>query len=74
MANPRNTNKKPPKLPRPPMRRTDPSKGEGPNWRGVVLFLGMAALLLLAFYAHQNQTAASTRELGFGEFDPCSKY
>ena len=69
MANPRNSSKKPPKLPRPPMRRTDPSKGEGPNWRGVVLFLGMAALLLLAFYAHQNQTAASMRELSFAEFE-----
>ncbi|NDA10425.1 MAG: ATP-dependent metallopeptidase FtsH/Yme1/Tma family protein, partial [Verrucomicrobia bacterium] len=51
------------------MRRTDPSKGEGPNWRGVVLFLGMAALLLMAFYAHQSQTAASTRELTFAEFE-----
>ena len=69
MANPRNPSKKPPKLPRPPMRRTDPNKGEGPNWRGVVLFLGMAALLLLAFYAHQNQTAASMRELSFAEFE-----
>jgi cell division protease FtsH len=69
MATPRNPNKKPPKLPRPPARRTDPSKGEGPNWRGVVLFLGMAALLLLAFYAHQNQTAASTRDLTFAEFE-----
>ena len=69
MANSRNANKKPPKLPRPPVRRTDPSKGDGPNWRGVVLFLGMAALLLLAFYAHQNQTAASTRELSFAEFE-----
>ena len=69
MATPRNLNKKPPKLPRPPARRTDPSKGEGPNWRGVVLFLGMAALLLLAFYAHQNQTAASTRDLTFAEFE-----
>jgi cell division protease FtsH len=35
----------------------------------VVLFLGMAALLLLAFYAHQNQTAASTRDLTFAEFE-----
>ena len=69
MATPRNPNKKPPKLPRPPVRRTDPSKGDGPNWRGVVLFLGMAALLLLAFYAHQNQTAASTRDLTFAEFE-----
>ena len=69
MANPRNPSKKPPKLPRPPARRTDPSKGDGPNWRGVVLFLGMAALLLLAFYAHQNQTAASMRELSFAEFE-----
>ena len=69
MANPRNMNKKPPKLPRPPMRRTDPGKGDGPNWRGVVLFLGMASLLLLAFYAHQSQTAASTRELSFAEFE-----
>ncbi|NCZ96459.1 ATP-dependent metallopeptidase FtsH/Yme1/Tma family protein [bacterium] len=51
------------------MRRTDPSKGEGPNWRGVVLFLGMAALLLMAFYAHQSQTAASMRELTFAEFE-----
>jgi len=68
MATSRN-NKKPPKLPRPPMRRTDPSKGDGPNWRGVVLFLGMAALLLLAFYAHQNQTAASMRDLTFAEFE-----
>jgi len=31
--------------------------------------LGMAALLLLAFYAHQNQTAAATRELSFAEFE-----
>ena len=69
MANPRNPSKKPPKLPRPPARRTDPNKGDGPNWRGVVLFLGMAALLLLAFYAHQNQTAASMRELSFAEFE-----
>jgi len=68
MATSRN-NKKPPKLPRPPMRRTDPSKGDGPNWRGVVLFLGMAALLLMAFYAHQSQTAASMRDLSFAEFE-----
>ena len=33
------------------------------------MFLGMAALLLLAFYAHQNQTAASTRDLTFAEFE-----
>ena len=29
----------------------------------------MAALLPLAFYAHQNQTAASMRELSFAEFE-----
>ena len=62
-------NRKPPKLPRPPARRQDPSKGEGPNWRGVVLFLVSTAILLLAFYAHQNQSAASTRELSFAEFE-----
>ena len=51
------------------MRRPDPAKGDGPNWRGVVLFLVSASVLLLAFYAHQNQNAASVRDLTFSEFE-----
>ena len=69
MPAPRSGNRKPPKLPKPPVRRQDPSKGDGPNWRGVVLFLVSTSILLLAFYAHQNQSAASTRELSFAEFE-----
>lgn len=69
MPNPRSNSRKPPKLPRPPVRRQDPNKADGPNWRGVVLFLVSASVLLLAFYAHQSQNAASVRDLTFAEFE-----
>ncbi|GAB4244685.1 MAG: ATP-dependent zinc metalloprotease FtsH [Candidatus Methylacidiphilales bacterium] len=60
---------KPPKLPKAPprRRREDPNSNAG-NWRGLILFGVLLAMLLTFFWARESQTAAQTKELSVPEF------
>src|SRR4051812_10556503 len=61
------TSRRPPKLPKAPIRRRNDDTPPPSNWRGVILFAGILAMLGVFFYIHQLNTAAATRDLTMPE-------
>ena len=56
---------KPPKFPKPPLRRNNPNRGDGGmNWRSLLLFSLATLLMLLFIYARQNSPNA-VKELSY---------
>lgn len=58
----------PPKLPKAPLRRRSDGNAPTPNWRGPMLFLIAATLLMLGYFSYQQQTVGVVRDVDFPTF------